>query len=127
LRFSNVFPTFSRFSFRGQDGHGQNGQNRLQGVKIRHYNINILFIYSEQNDKSENENDQNDLDHFDHKSKTQLCGIPWKFHVTEGQARCDVGDSFVLQQQRAAGRLQKYKKSSIPLQYGGLFCDKLGD
>ena len=51
--------------------------------------------------------------------------------VTEGQARCDgrktIGDSFVLQQQRAAGRLQKYKKSSIPLQYGGLFCDKLGD
>ena len=32
----------------GQDGQGQNGQNRKRIVKIRHYNINILFIYSEQ-------------------------------------------------------------------------------
>ena len=32
----------------GQNGHGQNGQNRKRIVKIRHYNINILFIYSEQ-------------------------------------------------------------------------------
>jgi hypothetical protein len=32
----------------GQNGQGQNGQNRKPTVKIRHYNINILFIYSEQ-------------------------------------------------------------------------------
>ena len=36
------------------------------GVKNRHYNINILFIYSEQNDRTEIHFDQNDLDHFDH-------------------------------------------------------------
>ena len=32
----------------GQSGQGQNGQNRKRIVKILHYNINILFIYSEQ-------------------------------------------------------------------------------
>jgi hypothetical protein len=32
----------------GQSGQGQNGQNRKRIVKFRHYNINILFIYSEQ-------------------------------------------------------------------------------
>jgi len=35
-------------------------------VKIRHYIKYFIFIYSEQNDKSENENDHFDLDHFDH-------------------------------------------------------------
>jgi len=33
---------------RGHFGHGHFGQNRKRIVKIRHYNINILFIYSEQ-------------------------------------------------------------------------------
>ena len=36
------------------------------GVKNRHYNINILFIYSEQNDRFENHFDQNDLDQNNH-------------------------------------------------------------
>ena len=35
-------------------------------VKIRHYNKYSIFIYSEQNDISENENDHFDHDHFDH-------------------------------------------------------------
>ena len=34
------------------------GQNRKRMVKNRHYNINILFIYSEQNDQFKIENDQ---------------------------------------------------------------------
>ena len=33
---------------RGRDGQSHFGQNRKPTVKIRHYNINILFIYSEQ-------------------------------------------------------------------------------
>ena len=41
-------PDFFSEKSRGQDGHGQNGQNRKRVVKNRHYNINILFIYSEQ-------------------------------------------------------------------------------
>ena len=41
-------------------------KSRKQTVKNRHYNINILFIYSEQMTESEIENDQNDLDHFDY-------------------------------------------------------------
>ena len=36
------------------------------GVKNRHYNINILFIYSEQNDRFEIHFDQNDLDQNNH-------------------------------------------------------------
>jgi len=38
------------------------GQNRKQTVKIRHYNINILFIYSEQWPRSRNRKWPNDLD-----------------------------------------------------------------
>ena len=34
-------------------------------VKNRHYNINILFIYSEQMTESDIDFDQNDHDHFD--------------------------------------------------------------
>ena len=41
-------PDFFLEKSRGQDGQGQNGQNRKRIVKNRHYNINILFIYSEQ-------------------------------------------------------------------------------
>ena len=37
----------------------------VSGVKNRHYNINILFIYSEQNDRFGIHFDQNDLDHRD--------------------------------------------------------------
>ena len=42
----NIFPWARKFwwSF----GHLSFGQNRKPTVKIRHYNINILFIYSEQ-------------------------------------------------------------------------------
>ena len=35
---------------------------RKGNVKNRHYNINILFIYSEQMTESDIENDQNDHD-----------------------------------------------------------------
>ena len=45
---------FWSWHIRGHDGQGQNGQNRKRTVKIRHYNINILFIYSEQWSRSRN-------------------------------------------------------------------------
>ena len=38
---------------------------RKGNVKNRHYNINILFIYSEQMTESDIDFDQNDHDHFD--------------------------------------------------------------
>ena len=38
----------ARMSYRGRDGQSHYGQNRKPTVKFRHYNINILFIYSEQ-------------------------------------------------------------------------------
>ena len=38
---------------------------RKGNVKKRHYNINILFIYSEQMTESDIDFDQNDHDHFD--------------------------------------------------------------
>ena len=38
---------------------------RKGNVKNRHYNINILFIYSEQMTASEIDFDHFDLDHFD--------------------------------------------------------------
>ena len=41
-------PDFFSEKSHGHDGQGQNGQNRKRIVKNRHYNINILFIYSEQ-------------------------------------------------------------------------------
>jgi hypothetical protein len=42
------------------------GQNRFSSVKIRHYIINILYLYIvSQMTESENDFDQNDLDHFD--------------------------------------------------------------
>ena len=38
-----------------------------RSVKIRHYIINILYLYIVSNDRvSGIENDQNDHDHFDH-------------------------------------------------------------
>ena len=41
-----------------------------RSVKIRHYIINILYLYIVSNDRvSEIENDQNDHDHFDHENK----------------------------------------------------------
>ena len=39
---------------------------RKGNVKNRHYNINILFIYSEQMTESDIDFDQNDHDHDDH-------------------------------------------------------------
>jgi len=39
---------------------------RKGNVKNRHYNINILFIYSEQMTESDIDFDQNDHDHFDY-------------------------------------------------------------
>ena len=47
-RFGPLFFVFSDFSCRGRDGQSHFGQNRKPTVKFRHYNINILFIYSEQ-------------------------------------------------------------------------------
>ena len=45
------------------------GQNRFPLVKIRHYIINILYLYIvSQMTESENENDHFDLDHFDQMS-----------------------------------------------------------
>jgi hypothetical protein len=47
-RFGPLFFVFSDFSCRGRDGQSHFGQNRKSIVKIRHYNINFIFIYSEQ-------------------------------------------------------------------------------
>ena len=46
----------------GHDGHDGHGQNEKRQCQIRHYNINILFIYSEQMTESDIDFDQNDLD-----------------------------------------------------------------
>ena len=49
----------------GHDGHDGQGQNEKRECQNRHYNINILFIYSEQMTESDIDFDQNDHDHFD--------------------------------------------------------------
>ena len=45
----------------------------------RHYNINILFIYSEQMTESDIDFDQNDHDHFDQTAMHSLIqGTVWR-------------------------------------------------
>ena len=46
--FRNKITCFRDNFGAGRDGQSHFGQNRKATVKIRHYNINILFIYSEQ-------------------------------------------------------------------------------
>ena len=55
---------FSRFFSRSWRSWSRWSKS-FSGVKNRHYNINILFIYSEQNDRFGIHFDQNDLDHRD--------------------------------------------------------------
>ena len=56
-------------------GHLVICQNRKRTVKIRHYNINILFIYSEQWPRFRNRKWPNDLDQMTTLKKGLLCAI----------------------------------------------------
>ena len=64
------FPQFPLISFPcfcgGHDGHDGQSQNEKRECQNRHYNITILFIYSEQMTESDIDFDQNDHDHDDH-------------------------------------------------------------
>ena len=52
---------------------------RKGNVKNRHYNINILFIYSEQMTESDIDFDQNDHDRFDQTAMHSLIqGTVWR-------------------------------------------------
>jgi hypothetical protein len=54
-RLGPLFFVFSDFfQCRGHDCQSHDGQNRKSTVKFPHYNINILFIYSEQITTSRN-------------------------------------------------------------------------
>ena len=66
--FPPISPNFvSMFIFcGGHDGHDGQSQNEKRECQNRHYNINILFIYSEQMTESDIDFDQNDHDHDDH-------------------------------------------------------------
>ena len=56
-------------------GHLVICQNRKRTVKIRHYNINILFIYSEQWPRFRNRKWPNDHDQMTTLKKGLLCAI----------------------------------------------------
>ena len=73
----------------GQDGHGQNGQNRLGGVKNRHYNkYKYLYIVSQMT-ASEIENDHFDLDHFD-RDKTTVAIRDTGYETGEKLLECEL-------------------------------------
>ena len=64
------WPSVSRLAI-GHNGHDGQSQNEKRQCQNRHYNINILFIYSEQMTESDIDFDQNDHDHFDYVEPVQ--------------------------------------------------------